>query len=135
MERKIEFRVFDLYEKKVLYDDNIPILAEGLQESIRQFSGQTYELNQFTEVLDRNGTKIYDQDILDIFLISIKKDSDIEHIKISTGLVEYYGGEPWVKYRDQNGEIIILRLNDGDYELEVVGNRLEDRVLLTENNI
>lgn len=131
MERKIEFRVLDLLENKVLYGDDIPILADGLQESIRQFSGQTYELNQFTEVLDRNGTKIYDQDILEVFLISIKEDSDIEHIKIATGLVEYYGGEPWVKYRDQNGEIMILRLNDGDYQLEVVGNRLENRALLS----
>lgn len=131
MERKIEFRVLDLVERKVLYGNNIPILAKGLQESIRQFSGQSYELSQFTEVLDRNGTKIYDQDILEVFLISIKEGSDIKHIKIAIGLVEYYGGEPWVKYRDQNGEIIILRLNDGEYEFEVVGNRLEDRALLS----
>ena len=66
MERKIEFRVFDYLDKKVLYGQDIPIIAEGLNESIRRFSGQTYELSQYTEVLDRNGKKIYDKDIVDV---------------------------------------------------------------------
>lgn len=61
MDREIEFRVFDLYEKKVLYGKDIPIYGNGILESIKELSGQTYELSQFTEITDMNGIKIYNR--------------------------------------------------------------------------
>lgn len=57
--REIEFRVFDLHEGKVLYGNQIPKHGEGLLDSIRQFSGQSYELSQYTGIEDLDGEKIY----------------------------------------------------------------------------
>lgn len=130
MERKIEFRVFDYLDKKVLYGQDIPIIAEGLNESIRQFSGQTYELSQYTEVLDRNGKKIYDKDIVDVFTIKTVGEYNTELTKIGTGLVKYYSGEPCINFKNNIGEIESWRLHDQSIEIELVGNILKNNDLL-----
>lgn len=130
MERKIEFRVFDYLDKKVLYGQDIPIIAEGLNESIRQFSGQTYELSQYTEVLDRNGKKIYDKDIVDVFTIKTVGEYNTELTKIGTGLVKYYSGEPCINFKNNIGEIDSWRLHDQSIEIELVGNILKNNDLL-----
>lgn len=67
--REIEFRVFDLHDGKVLYGEQIPKKGNGLVESIRQLSGQTYELSQYTEIRDVEGMKIYEGDILEVLSI------------------------------------------------------------------
>ena len=130
MERKIEFRVFDYLDKKVLYGQDIPIIAEGLNESIRQFSGQTYELSQYTEVLDRNGKKIYDKDIVDVFTIKTVGEYNTELTNIGTGLVKYYAGEPCINFKNNIGEIESWRLHDQSIEIELVGNILKNNDLL-----
>ncbi len=80
--REIEFRVFDLYEGEVLYGDQIPKKGEGLLDSIRQLSGQTYELSQYTEIEDLDGNKIYEGDIvevLDIEMINYKINNNLNN--------------------------------------------------------
>ncbi|MCG1010929.1 hypothetical protein J4760_12950 [Salinicoccus sp. ID82-1] len=132
MDREIEFRVFDLCYKRVLYGKDIPIYREGLLESIRQFSGQTYELSQYTENKDMYGKKIYDGDIVEVFKIIIDEfdgPNPVEYTKFTKGLVEYYSGVPFIRYFKENG-IELLHLNDGQYEIKVIGNRLENKELI-----
>lgn len=126
--RKVEFRVFDLYEGKVLYDDQIPQKGEGLIESIRQLSGQTYELSQYTEINDINGNKIYEGDIVDILRIKISDNEELKvnYNKIGSGVVEYSIGIPSVTFIKDH-ELCYLSLDDRNHEFKITGNRLENK--------
>lgn len=124
--REIEFRVFDLHEGKVLYGEQISKKGDGLVESIRQLSGQTYELSQYTEIHDIEGIKIYEGDILEVLSINVaEQEFDTNHIVIGTGTLEYSLGNPSVSFYN-NGEFESISIHDRNYEFRVIGNRLEN---------
>lgn len=122
--RVIEFRVFDLFNNKILYDEEIPKYGEGILESIRQLSGQNYELSQYTENHDIDGKKIYENDIVEILRISMKKEFKIEYTKKGQGFVKYFNGTPSVNFL-VNGEIQNLSLQDGNHDYRIIGNKVE----------
>lgn len=122
--REIEFRVFDLYDGKVLYGDQIPEYGEGLPQSIRQMSGQTYELSQYTENHDVDGNKIYEQDIVEVLAVDTKKNFQVEYTKVGEGSVNYYMGVPYVNYF-VDGELNSLSLHDRQHDYRVIGNKIE----------
>lgn len=126
--REIEFRVFDLHNGKVLYGEQIPKMGEGLIESIRRFSGQTYELSQYTEINDIDGKKIYEGDIVDILSIELPDDEEfkVNYIKIGSGIVKYSVGIPSVTFVKEH-ELCYLSLDDKNHDFKVVGNRLENK--------
>lgn len=133
--RDFEFRIFDLHEGKVLYGDDIPILAKGLNESIRQFSGQTYALSQYTDNKDIRDNKIYEGDILSIYklpknmIVPLNKIED-ELKPIGRGLVQYFSGAPLVQ-AESDHEIVLINLStgEGNLEFKVIGNHLENKEL------
>lgn len=122
--RNIEFRVFDFFNKKVLYGEQIPKFGGGILESIRQLSGQNYELSQYTENHDIDGKRIYEKDIVEILGISTKKEFQFEYTKKGQGFVEYSSGIPSVKFL-VDGEINILSLHDGKHDYRVIGNKID----------
>lgn len=129
--REIEFRVFDLHSGTVLYGEQIPKKGDGLIESIRQFSGETYDLSQYTEINDINGNKIYEGDIVDILSIKLSDDEElkVDYIKIGSGVVEYSVGIPSVTFNKEH-ELCYLSLDDKNHDFKVIGNRLENKALL-----
>lgn len=124
--REIEFRVFDLHDGKVLYGEQIPKKGNGLVESIRQLSGQTYELSQYTEIRDVEGIKIYEGDILEVLSIHMAEQEFSKKYTIEgTGILEYFLGEPSVSFYN-NGEFKSISIHDMNHEFRVIGNRLEN---------
>ena len=123
--REIEFRVFDLHEGKVLYGNQIPKHGEGLLDSIRQFSGQSYELSQYTGIEDLDGEKIYEGDIVDVLSIKIL-DYKANYNKIGSGIVQYILGNPTVNFVSHD-ETYTFLLSDKKYEFRITGNRIENK--------
>jgi len=123
--REVEFRVFDLHEGKVLYGNQIPKHGEGLLESIRQFSGQSYELSQYTGMTDLDGKKIYEGDIVDVLSIKIL-DYKVSYNKIGAGIVRYILGNPTVNFVSHD-ETYTFLLSDKKHEFRITGNRIENK--------
>ena len=124
--REIEFRVFDLHEGKVLYGNQIPKHGEGLLDSIRQFSGQSYELSQYTGIEDLDGEKIYEGDIVDVLSIKIL-DYKANYNKIGSGIVQYILGNPTVNFVSHD-ETYTFLLSDKKHEFRITGNRIENKI-------
>lgn len=126
--REIEFRVLDLHDGKVLYGEQIPKKGEGLLESIRQLSGKSYELSQYTEINDINGNKIYEGDVVDILRIQLSRDEELEinYIKIGSGVVRYSVGVPSVTFTKE-GSLCFLSLDDKKHDFKVIGNVIENK--------
>jgi len=72
--RKLEFRLFDATSKKMYY---MPNIGEYTIEQIFRFAetdDQYTKVMQFTGLLDKNGTKIFEGDILKIKYTSCTGD-------------------------------------------------------------
>lgn len=122
--RKIEFRSWDKKEKKMEYSDDVEFstsvdvdwyLAE-ISTFFGWISGENsrdqYELMQFTGLLDKNGKKIFEGDI-----VQIQNHNNIIYNKALEGvpkflvewfeqenawwLQEYYQGEPYSVYKGE----------------------------------
>lgn len=129
--RTIEFRVFDLDNKKILYGDDIPDIITppyNLREAIRRFSGQTYELSQYIEQKDINGKKIYEGDFVKILEPIDSSNYEIEYLDKGIGIVEYNMGTPSILFIKSN-EPNLLYFSNLNFEIEVIGNYLENNEL------
>lgn len=114
-----KFKVLDLYNGVVIDSDKTPEVKGTLNEVLRQFQGQTYDLVQSTGFNDFNGTEIFDQDYLYVY----KFDKDTNRIKIAEGrvLLETFGTCVRSINRD-NGEIEKYYLSDGKLDFKKIGD-------------
>lgn len=127
MNRIIKFRVWDIYNKEMIYYPTVSIqshefdLDTGYGETLLndQFISNRRIYQQFTDLTDKNGKEIYEGDIL----------SDPYH---STGIVKYesdYGGYI-VEYEYSKNQHHVLLTCDIAYISEIIGNIYENKDLI-----
>lgn len=121
----IEIRVMDLYNGKVLYGNDIPIRGTGLLGSIAEFSGQTYEINLSTKVIDINKKTTFDQDIVSVYQLFSNDSFEINRRKVGEGKIEFNKGAYGTYISDSEQGIKFVYLHESEYDFEVIGNRLE----------
>lgn len=109
--REIKFRVWDKINKTWLKRFNVNLLDIGDLSNV--------EINQYTNLKDKNGTEIYEEDIV------ILNDTEEENICV---VKHEYG-----RYMLVDGDLREELSNVEDKFLEVVGNVYENRNLLEEN--
>lgn len=113
MNREIKFRAWEKEEKKMILPknvtDNINIFARGCLSS-------NIELMQYTGIKDKNGTEIYEGDILELY-------DEEDFFK-----VEYQAED--VRFLLTSNSICVSFEYYSQGEIEVVGNIYENSKLL-----
>lgn len=128
MSREIKFRVWDKEEKKMILSknvtDSINIFARGCLSS-------NIELMQYTGVKDKNGTEIYEGDIVEF--------NDVEYSDSPSQKFTIRSGEDFHRdccYLQNINEYIDQYIKDnGEYpddSIEIVGNIYENPKLIKE---
>ncbi|WP_270273693.1 YopX family protein [Enterococcus gallinarum] len=116
---KPKFKVLDLYNGVVIDSDETPVVNGTLNEVLRQFQGQTYDIIQSTGFNDFNGVEIYDKD----YLIVYRFGKDLKRIKIAEGRVKMGIFGTCVDVLDSdNGKIKTYYLSDGKLDFKKIGD-------------
>ena len=128
--REIKFRAWDKENKKMMKVSSLSL--ENKEIAVREngtyhfFRMQNLELMQYTGLTDKNGTEIYEGDI-----IKYKFPYDRRLIHISP--VKFLETETSFGIKDRYGnEIPLYRITTGNF-FEVIGNIYENPELLEEN--
>lgn len=122
MKLEPKFKVNDLLNCKILSGDDIPKIEGNLPEILRQFSGQTYELCQFTGCIDFNGKEIYHGDYVNIYRLKSSDEFKVEKEKISFGQVVFTESGGCVTVLNNENEIDIYNLNNSNFDFEWLGD-------------
>ena len=113
MNRKIKFRMWNDYDKKIIYWNE---LLESNLANIFTMSQYSKWLMQYTGFNDRSGKEIYENDI--VYVAGEDKNAIIEWDEETARFIIHYDG--WISDFD----------NYYGYELEVIGNIYDNPELL-----
>ena len=135
--RQIKFRAWNNYYKETLsHDDLIEKIEEGVEKETipnhfvrydtcllsaileSEKLQERYELMQFTGLYDKNGTEIYEGDI--VFVVySILDSKEYYGVKFDNGSFVFYNKEQYVNLKIENCK-----------DVEVIGNIFDNKELL-----
>lgn len=142
MNRTIKFRAWDKKEEKFDYDMFVDFEGDVWYYAEINYdtpnteidynnSENRYELMQYTGFKDKNGTEIYEGDIVRLYDIWDELTGGREKGKQRICRVEYVGSGFLVVQGDEEGyerDLFMAKINDDD--LEVIGNIYENPELL-----
>lgn len=118
--REILFRAKRLADQKWIYGDFIMMLSDYPRiisnEDVKMYSVVSETVGQYTELTDKNGTKIFEGDVVDIL-------TENEEF----GVVEYDDGGFEVS---ADGFIVDFHTNINGTDLEVIGNIYDNPELI-----
>ncbi|WP_057510259.1 YopX family protein [Staphylococcus simulans] len=143
---KIKFRVWDKSEKKMKRVYSIGFNEQGEAISIQDefadnyeayamYDVNDYELMQSTGLKDKNGTEIYEGDIVEVLV----EDEEPKIMKDKTyiGIVVYKRGMFDIKNSKNTylGIVPQMYMSDIDCVFEVLGNKYQNTELLEDKNL
>ena len=114
--RQIKFRAWDFKRKEMSYDLRLQKGNDNLNETFRRYGDLVM---QFTELKDKNGKEIYEQDIVNCNILPLKGTNH-------KAKIEFIDGCFFVLM--ESGTQFPICTND--YFLEVIGNTYENPKLL-----
>ena len=134
-ERRImKFRAWDKYNERWLNISSIAIGFRGMVEGVWDLDGELYGLHQvdlifYTGLRDKNGTEIYEGDIV-THPLCVKEPHDadepcgtfIGHIQFEVDRGQWFAANA-----QRNGYVIVMT---EAYKFEVIGNIHENKELL-----
>jgi len=128
--RDIRFRAWSKKGKKMYFYSPFTMLVDGIEgnefwkANYERFNTDFIEM-QFTGLLDKNGKKIYEGDIVNAKIV----DTEENYL---TGFIRY-SKCMWVIQNDNTLECVPLH-KYYDFQLEVIGNIHKDEDLLNEKD-
>jgi uncharacterized phage protein (TIGR01671 family) len=145
--RAIEFRAWDKSNKRfvnefknvyICDEGRIYTLTHGIDEEF--LDTQDYEIMQFTGLLDKNGTKIYEGDVVEWKSKHYWHSKVCEQYEIRFGNIHLWSNESYAGTvgfycvrNNMDTQYGIHHLIHNDIEVEVIGNIHQNKELIKES--
>ena len=136
--REILFRIFDKSQNRMIYSCECEEDLQGKREWIpfmfpigfsHYDTSDFSEIMLFTGLLDKNGKKIFEGDIVKV----VDENGEINELQPDTGIgaIEFLYGSWYISEDVDNGLYDIIR----NYSIEVIGNKFDNPELVEVSDV